>query len=522
MDKLVLALSIAYLLCLNLRFVHGATTITSCSQTPYPKVCNQFMNTNLPSTVDESKSEFHVLAHKVTMDQAIEAHRLISSMDMNLFNERAKLAWNDCLELYEDTINQLNRSISSNNPTDALTWLSASIANQQTCENGFKDFNLYSTLQYFPNMLSSFSKLLSNTLAINKALASSSTYSTRLHSKQIGGRRLLNSDGFPTWVSAADRRKLLESSESGPKADAVVAQDGSGNYKKISEAVASASGSGRYVIYVKDGVYKENVVIKKSNIMLIGDGIDKTIVTGGKNVQSGSTTIGSATVAISGDSFIARDITFENTAGPENHQAVALLSASDLSIFYRCSFKGYQDTLYVFSQRQFYRDCDIYGTQDFIFGDAVAVFQNCNIYVRKPMSGQKTFITAQSRQDPNENTGIIIHNSRVTAAGDLGSVETYLGRPWQKYSRTVFMKCDLGSLIDPAGWYPWDGDFALDTLYYAEYMNTGSGSDTSGRVKWKGYHVISSPAVAGEFTVRNFLAGGEWISGAGVPYVDGL
>ena len=296
MDKLVLALSIACLLCLNLRFVHGATTITSCSQTPYPKVCNQFMNTNLPSTVDESKPEFHVLAHKVTMDQAIEAHRLISSMDTNLFNERAKLAWNDCLELYEDTINQLNRSISSNNPTDALTWLSASIANQQTCENGFKDFNLYSTLQYFPNMLSSFSKLLSNTLAINKALASSSTYSTMLHSKQIGGRRLLNSDGFPTWVSAADRRKLLQSSESGPKADAVVDQDGSGNYKTISEAVASASGSGRYVIYVKQGVYKENVVIKKSNIMLTGDGIDKTIVTGGKNAQEGTTTFSSATV----------------------------------------------------------------------------------------------------------------------------------------------------------------------------------------------------------------------------------
>ena len=226
--------------------------------------------------------------------------------------------------------------------------------------------------------------------------------------------------------------------------------------------------------------------------------------------------------AISGGKFIARDITFENTAGPENHQAVALLSASDFSIFYRCSFKGYQDTLYVFSQRQFYRDCDIYGTQDFIFGDAVAVFQNCNIYVRKPLSGQKNYITAQSRQDPNENTGIIIHNSRVTAAGDLGSVETYLGRPWKEYSRTVFMKCDLGSLIDPAGWYPWDGDFALDTLYYAEYMNTGSGSDTSGRVKWKGYHVISSPAEAEKFTVSNFLAGDEWISGTGVPYEDGL
>jgi pectinesterase len=290
MEKLVLTLLSAYFfLFLNLRFVHGAT-ISSCTQTPYPEVCNHYINPNLPSTLYEGGFEFHSLAHKVTMDKAIESQRLISAMDLNLFNERAKLAWNDCLELYEDTINQLNRSIiGSNTPTDALTWLSASIANQQTCQNGFNDFNLSSSLQYFPNTLSNFSKLLSNTLAVNKALASSSTM---LHSKQIGGRRLLLSDGFPTWVSASDR-KLLQSS---PKADIVVAQDGSGNYKTISQAVASASNSGRFVIYVKAGVYKENVQIKKSNIMLIGDGIDATIVTGSKSVGGGSTTFMSATV----------------------------------------------------------------------------------------------------------------------------------------------------------------------------------------------------------------------------------
>lgn len=160
-------------------------------------------------------------------------------------------------------------------------------------------------------------------------------------------------------------------------------------------------------------------------------------------------------VAVDGDGFIARDITFENTAGPQKHQAVALRSGADHSVFYRCSFRGYQDTLYVYANRQFYRDCDIYGTVDFIFGDAVAVLQNCNIYVRKPMSNQQNTVTAQARTDPNENTGIIIHNCRITAAGDLkavqGSFRTFLGRPWQKYSRTVFMKSALDSLISPAG-----------------------------------------------------------------------
>ncbi|KAG2701499.1 hypothetical protein I3760_06G047900 [Carya illinoinensis] len=520
--------SVLHLLVSLLRLVHGAT-ITSCSQTPYPEVCNHFLNsTHLPSTglLGELEGlEFHDKIYKVTMNQAVEAHRLITVIDLNSFNGRAKLAWNDCLELYEDTINQINRSLSSNNPTDALTWMSASIANQQTCQNGFHDFNLSSNLQFFPSMLSNFSKLVSNALAVKKAATLSST---TLHSKQIGSRRRLLSDhGLPTWVSATDR-KLLQSSAAKPKAHIVVAQDGSGDYDTISAAVAaaSASGSKRFIIHVKAGVYRENVLINKPNIMIIGDGIGATIVISNRSVKGGWTTFRSATFAITGNHFIARDITFQNTAGPQNHQAVALRSDGDFSVFYRCSFKGFQDTLYVHSQRQFYRDCYIYGTQDFIFGDAVVVLQNCSIFVRRPLKGQKNTITAQGRTDPNENTGIIIHNSRVIAARDLlpvqHSFQTYLGRPWKMYSRTVFMNCNLGSLINPAGWLPWSGSFALRTLYYGEYMNVGSGANTAGRVKWPGYHVIRSPEMAERFTVGNFLAGNLWIPRTGVPFVGGL
>lgn len=232
------------------------------------------------------------------------------------------------------------------------------------------------------------------------------------------------------------------------------------------------------------------------------------------------------TSAVTGDGFIARDMTFENTAGPQKHQAVALRSGSDLSIFHRCSFKGYQDTLYVHSQRQFYRECDIYGTVDFIFGDAVAVLQSCNIYVRRPMSNQKNTVTAQGRTDPNENTGISIHNSRVTAASDLkpvqGSFRTYLGRPWKQYSRTVLMKSNLDGLVSPAGWLEWSGNFALSTLYYGEYMNTGAGAGTSGRVKWPGFRVITTASEASKFTVGSFLAGNSWIPATGVPFTAGL
>ncbi|KAJ8421015.1 hypothetical protein Cgig2_001778 [Carnegiea gigantea] len=197
-----------------------------------------------------------------------------------------------------------------------------------------------------------------------------------------------------------------------------------------------------------------------NNIMLVGDGMGKTIITGSKSVGGGSTTFNSATFAVTGDGFIARDITFRNTAGPQNHQAVALRVGSDLSVFYQCSIEGYQDTLYVHSQRQFFRQCNIYGIVDFIFGNAAVVLQNCNIYARKPMTSQKNTVTAQGRIDPNQDMGIVIHNSQILASLDLKPVTknfpTYLGRPWKQYSRTVVMQTFLDGLINPAGWLEWD------------------------------------------------------------------
>lgn len=114
----------------------------------------------------------------------------------------------------------------------------------------------------------------------------------------------------------------------------------------------------------------------------------------------------------------------------------------------------------------------------------------------------------------------------LVVSGDLkpvqGSVETYLGRPWQKYSRTVVMKSNIDALVSPAGWAPWAGSFALSTLYYGEYMNVGAGASTGGRVKWAGFHAITNPAEAGKFSVGNFLAGDSWIPGSGVPFDAGL
>ncbi|OAY68619.1 putative pectinesterase/pectinesterase inhibitor 17 [Ananas comosus] len=317
-------------------------------------------------------------------------------------------------------------------------------------------------------------------------------------------------------MTLSHQRRLLQLASSRP--DLVVAQDGSGNFRTIKDALNAAAaakqsgrrGSGTFVIYVKAGAYSENlnVVSGLSNLTLIGDGIGRTVITG-----------------VFADGFMATGITFRNTFGPGS-QAVALLSASDRSVFYRCSFEGYQDTLCVFSQRQFYRECDVYGTIDFIFGNAAAVFQNCNIFVRRPRAGESNVITAQGRSDPNQNTGIVVQSSAIRAAPEFVPVEravrSYLGRPWMQYSRTIFVRSYIDSIIDPAGWLPFNGNFALSTLYYAEFRNTGPGSRLSGRVRWPGYHLIARASTIKEFSAGRFIAGRTWIPSTGVPFSSGF
>lgn len=212
----------------------------------------------------------------------------------------------------------------------------------------------------------------------------------------------------------------------------------------------------------------------------------------------------------------------ENYAGPHNHQAVALRSGSDHSVFFNCSFIGYQDTLYVHALRQFYRECDIYGTIDFIFGDAAVVFQKCNLYARRPLDNQKNVFTAQGRKDCFQTTGISIIESNISAASDLIPVQhlfkSYLGRPWKEYSRTVIIRCNISDVIDAAGWLEWNATFALSTLYYGEYMNVGAGAKIDGRVTWPGFRVIKNESEASQFTVGKFIQGSKWLNATGIPY----
>ncbi|KAF5731078.1 pectinesterase/pectinesterase inhibitor 33-like [Tripterygium wilfordii] len=498
-----------------------------CNKTPHPEPCKHFIRRSHKHFRIKHLSELRTMMIRAAMDQAIAANKHVKRCKPNVQTQHQRAVWSDCLKLYGNTILQLNRTLQGLRRTrtgctgfDAQTWLSTALTNIKTCQTGFLELNVSDFTR--PVMSSNLSKLISNSLATNGVL---------LRVKNNTNSTSSVPSAYPSWLSGHER-KLLQSPTLASSANLVVAKDGSGRFRTIQAAIDAAArrrGSGRLIIYVKRGVYRENIEvgINNNNIVLVGDGMNNTIITGSRSVGGGYTTYSSATAGIDGLHFMARDITFINTAGPLKGQAVALRSASDLSVFYRCAFLGYQDTLMVYAQRQFYKSCYIYGTIDFIFGNAAVVFQNCGIYVRRPLKGQANVITAQGRNDPYQNTGISVHNSRVLAAPDLKPVirgfKTYLGRPWMQYSRVVFMRTYIDRLISPVGWSKWgNSNFALDTLYYGEYKNFGPGSYTQWRVRWGGFHVINNAVEASQFTVDRLIAGQTWLPATGVPFTLGI
>ncbi|XP_047066498.1 pectinesterase-like isoform X1 [Lolium rigidum] len=521
-----------------------AAAAAHCDGTLYPDLCLSTLAT-IPSL---HKKPLRVVigatCNRTETEVTDMSANCSSYLQESSLTARDRLAVSDCIELLDDTMDDLRATTSdleqrlstASRPMmhEVMTVLSAAITNQQTCLEGFAYQKGGHLRRLIEPRINHISRLVSNSLALARKLPganASSTSTTPMESMQrqpfMGYGQMVK--GFPRWVRPGNRR-LLQAPASGIKADAVVAKDGSGAYTTVSAAVAAAptNSKTRYVIYIKAGTYMENVEVgkKHKNLMFVGDGIGKTVIKASLNVVDGSTTFRSATVAVVGNNFLARDLTIENSAGPSKHQAVALRVGADLAAFYRCSFVGYQDTLYVHSLRQFFRECDIYGTIDFVFGNSAVVLQSCNLYARRPMASQSNVYTAQGRTDPNQNTGISIQKCKVAAASDLAAVQssfrTYLGRPWKQYSRTVYLQSDLGSVVDPAGWLAWDGTFALDTLYYGEYQNTGAGASTSNRVKWKGYRVISSSSEASTFTVGSFIDGDVWLAGTSIPFSTGF
>lgn len=268
--------------------------------------------------------------------------------------------------------------------------------------------------------------------------------------------------------------------------DLVVAKDGSGDFFTVQEAINAVPDhrkNARTTILIKEGSYKEKVIIpaSKNAVSLIGQGEVKITYDDYASKPNifgeNKGTSGSSSCYIYAPDFYAENITFENTSGPVG-QAVACFVSADRAYFKKCRFLGFQDTLYTYGKgcRQYYDECYIEGTVDFIFGWSTAVFNRCHIH-----SIGNGYITAPST-DKGQKYGYVFYNCEITANSDVDKV--YLSRPWRPYAQAVFIQCNMGKHILPEGWDNWRNKNNEKTVFYAEYKSKGEGANPGKRVAY--------------------------------------
>lgn len=298
----------------------------------------------------------------------------------------------------------------------------------------------------------------------------------------------------------------MDAPKGAPKA--IVAADGSGTFTTVQAAINAApvKGQSRFVIQIKPGVYKEKVVVSsdKGPILLIGSDRDTTKITyedyagavrpDGKNVG----TSGSYSILISSDDFEADNLTFENSHG-KGSQAVAVRVDGDRAIFKKCRFDGFQDTLLVNKNRQYFENCYIDGAVDFIFGAATCFFESCELH-----AVARGYLTAASTPQVAPY-GYVFSHCQIIGEGVAPGTEM-LGRPWGDYGAAAYLNCQMDACIAPVGWFNWNKPAKEKTARYSEYHNTGPGAKTDGRVPWS--HQLSDEDAA-SYTVQNVLGGSD-------------
>ncbi len=295
-------------------------------------------------------------------------------------------------------------------------------------------------------------------------------------------------------------------SQSGINYKIVVAQDGTGDFSSIQDAIdaTKAFPPKRITIFIKNGTYREKICVPSWNdkLSLIGEDEDKTIIIWNdyfnKINRGRNSTFFTYTLKVEADDFYAENLTIENAAGPVG-QAVALHVEGNRCRFKNCKIIGNQDTVYLAGEhsKQLFENCTIAGTTDFIFGSATVVFNHCSI-----VSRGNSYITAASTTK-GKAFGFVFLNCKLLA--EEGVSKVYLGRPWRPNAKTVFISCELGNHILPEGWEEWSNKPDLNTTFYAEYGNKGPGANTNMRIKWSQTLTNNQRK---KYTINNIL--GEW------------
>jgi len=284
--------------------------------------------------------------------------------------------------------------------------------------------------------------------------------------------------------------KLLAYAEDPCKLSAVTVNGtGKADFKTVQEAIDHAPEAGS-LIRIAPGTYREKISIVHRCIRLVGTGTQPkdVVLSWNDSAMSTGSTFKSGTVTVRADDFAAENLTIENTWEVEHpeqdhhSQAVALQMSSDRAILDKVRLLGFQDTLYANSltcegsastepcqaSRQYFRDCYIEGHVDYIFGDAKAVFDGCEMHSRHHSS---VMITAQSRISMTQDSGYFFLHCKIT--GENTSDRVYFGRPWRALATVLFYDTEIDQRLDPDGWGEWDG--RLKTAIYREYCSHGPG-----------------------------------------------
>ena len=291
-----------------------------------------------------------------------------------------------------------------------------------------------------------------------------------------------------------------------------VACDGSGDFTSIQAAVDAmpVTADMPNIVFVRAGEYHERVIVDRCSLRIVGEDCEHTVITHAACAKdqnpdgSPRGTFLSFTVIVTGDNVELENLTVRNDAGDGRlvGQAVALYAAGDRNSFRNCRFIAHQDTLFTGPlmekvvrdiggrsgraqivpsvgdcpptfARQYYENCFIQGDVDFIFGPYRCWFEGCSLY----MNARGGWYTAANTPE-TQPYGFIFHRCRLT--GECEEGKAYLGRPWRKFSRTVFLECDMDEHVSPQGFADWEGGAPV-TWRYGEAGTIGARRDQTPR-----------------------------------------
>ena len=313
-------------------------------------------------------------------------------------------------------------------------------------------------------------------------------------------------------TASAAPAKAFTGQTNGPT-QATVAQDGSGDFKTIQEAInAAPTGTAGHptLIRVRPGTYKEVVYIQREKrfVRLTGEDPAKTILTydlsAGVLGPDGKPlgTFRTASTTIDADDFTADNITFQNTAGPVG-QALAVRIDGDRVAFHHCRFLGWQDTILDNRGRQYYDRCEVTGAVDFIFGGGTALFDHCDITELRDKGGD---VTAPSTP-VDVPYGLVFRDCRLTGGPGVLPGSTGLMRPWRAAGESAFLDCTLDASISARGWDPWSGrEATCRAEEYGSRTPDGIPIALSTRAPW--VHRLTA-AEAARYTNARVLGGWE-------------